>query len=149
MKTFSSIPLCTVTTIASFSDNNLVTKKWVVDQSYLSGTDYVKKDDPNQTGSIYASTFYAKSDYRIKTNVQPLLTETVNNLNPVKYFNTQSNKIDIGLIAHELQKEYPFLVTGEKDGKDIQTINYIGLIGILIKEIQELKKRVTDLESNI
>ena len=101
----------------------------------------------SQSGNFYATAFYASSDYRIKTNVQPLLTETVNNLNPVKYFNIQSNKEDIGLIAHELQEEYPFLVTGEKDGKDIQTVNYIGLIGVLIKEIQDLKKRVTDLES--
>ena len=54
--------------------------------------------------------------------------------------------MDIGLIAHELQEHYPFLVNGEQDGDKLQKINYIGLVGILIKEIQELKKRVSLLE---
>jgi hypothetical protein len=61
--------------------------------------------------------------------------------------NKKSEKEDIGLIAHELQEEFPFLVTGKKDGKDMQSVNYTGLIGILIKEIQDLKKRVAQLES--
>jgi hypothetical protein len=53
------------------------------------------------------------------------------------------------LIAHEVQEYYPFLVEGEKDGKQTQTVNYNGLIGVLIKEIQELKKRVLDLEKKL
>jgi hypothetical protein len=54
----------------------------------------------------------------------------------------------IGLIAHELQPYYPFLVTGTKDGNNTQSINYTGLIGVLIKEIQELKQRVAKLEAS-
>jgi hypothetical protein len=54
----------------------------------------------------------------------------------------------MGFIAHELQEQYPFLVTGEKDGTQNQSVNYTGLIPILIKEIQELKERVKTLESN-
>ena len=57
------------------------------------------------------------------------------------------NKKDVGLIAHEVQEIYPFLVNGIKnDPNTNQSINYIGLIGILIKEVQELKKRVSNLE---
>jgi hypothetical protein len=48
----------------------------------------------------------------------------------------------MGLIAHELQEEFPFLVTGEKDGDEHQSVNYNGLIALLIKEVQELKKIV-------
>jgi hypothetical protein len=40
-------------------------------------------------------------------------------------------------------------VEGEKDGEQTQTVNYSGLIGVLIKEIQELKKRVKELENKI
>jgi hypothetical protein len=36
-------------------------------------------------------------------------------------------------------------VDGEKDGTNYQSINYIGLIPILIKEIKELKKEVNFL----
>ena len=55
---------------------------------------------------------------------------------------------DIGLIAHELQELYPFLVTGVKDGEENQSVNYTGLIPILINEIKDLKERVKTLESN-
>ena len=40
------------------------------------------------------------------------------------------------------------LVLGEKDGPNNQSINYTGLIPILIKEMKELKERVKALESN-
>ena len=93
--------------------------------------------------SCSATTFNTTSDYRIKENIQ-LLNDTYNidNLKPSTYFNTKLGKQDIGLIAHELQEIYPELVTGEKDGEELQSINYIGLIPILIKEIQDLKKKL-------
>jgi hypothetical protein len=34
-----------------------------------------------------------------------------------------------------------------KDGINLQTVNYTGLIGILIKEIKDLKERVKSLEN--
>ena len=58
----------------------------------------------------------------------------------------ESGNQAIGFIAHELQEHYPELVTGEKDGENMQSINYIGLIPILVKEIQDLKKRIAQLE---
>jgi hypothetical protein len=72
---------------------------------------------------------------------------TIDSLKPVTYFNNKSKKQEMGLIAHELQEIYPFLVTGEKDGENLQSVNYTGLIAILIKEIQELKKEVKILKS--
>ncbi len=50
------------------------------------------------------------------------------------------------MIAHEVQEYYPFLVEGEKDGYNTQSVNYIGLIGVLIKEIQELKREIKILK---
>jgi len=97
--------------------------------------------------TITATTFNATSDYRIKEQIVKLNeTFSVDSLKPVSYFNKESMKKDLGLIAHELQEAYPDLVTGEKDGINLQTINYIGLIPILIREIQELKSRVKELE---
>jgi hypothetical protein len=61
--------------------------------------------------------------------------------------NKLSLKQDIGLIAHELQEYYPYLVTGIKDGPINQSVNYTGLIPVLIKEIQELKQRINLLEN--
>jgi hypothetical protein len=84
-----------------------------------------------------------KSDYRLKTNVEDLQeVYNVDKLRPVMY-NINSSK-EIGLIAHEIQEYYPFLVSGVKDGKEMQTVNYNGLIGVLIKEIQLLKSVVKE-----
>ncbi len=68
-------------------------------------------------------------------------------LRPVTYTNSRAGKQDIGFIAHEVGEHYPYLVNGEKDGEQMQSLNYTGIIGILVKEIQELKKRVSDLEN--
>jgi hypothetical protein len=87
------------------------------------------------------------SDYRIKDNVKELDNQfQVDYLRPVKYTNKQTNKQDIGLIAHELQEYYPELVSGEKDGAEIQTVNYIGLIPVLINEVKTLKNKLSILE---
>jgi hypothetical protein len=102
------------------------------------------------SGDVTATNFNATSDYRIKENVVILSTsDVVDNLNPVKYYNKISKKTDIGLIAHEVQNFYPELVSGEKDGQDIQSINYIGLIPILINEIKMLKKEIKELKEKI
>ena len=101
----------------------------------------------NFTGRVNALSFNTTSDYRIKENVIQLDSKfIVDNLNPVTYLNNKLGKQDIGLIAHELQDIYPELVNGEKDGEQFQSVNYIGLIPILIKEIQVLKERVKILE---
>jgi hypothetical protein len=100
-------------------------------------------------GSVNALSYNAGSDYRIKENVTQLDSSfNIDNLKPVTYINKNLGKQDIGFIAHEVQEIYPFLVNGEKDGKETQSLNYIGLIGILTKELQELKKRVKELENN-
>jgi len=101
----------------------------------------------NVTGTINGTNIPSQSDYRIKDIIEPLNSSySVDNLNPIKYINKNSQKVEIGFLAHEVQDVFPYLVTGEKDGPDIQTLNYIGLIGILTKEIQILKTEVAALK---
>jgi hypothetical protein len=95
------------------------------------------------TGKITGLSFNATSDYRLKQNVQ-LLNETnksINELKPIEYDLSGGNH-DMGFLAHEVQEIFPFLVNGEKDGKDFQSINYNGFIALLVKEIQDLKKEM-------
>jgi hypothetical protein len=102
------------------------------------------------TGTVSAASYNTTSDYRIKENAVTLdKTFSLDKLRPVTYTNLSSGKQDIGLIAHELQEVYPFLVTGEKDGAELQTVNYTGLIGVLIKEIQVLSSKVSNLEVQV
>jgi len=114
-----------------------------VDTVYITG-------DLNVSGDIIATGSITPSDYRIKDIIEPLNSDlySVDNLKPIKYFNKKSKKEEIGFLAHEVQESFPCLVTGKKDGEDLQTLNYIGLIGILTKEIQCLKADVAELKRN-
>ena len=105
------------------------------------------------TGTVTAPSFTMTSDRRTKTLIEPLsLAEySVDNLNPVKFkFKTYERRAietdGIGLIADELQLYYPFLVEGTQNGPYLQSVNYVGLIAVLIKEVKVLKPKVTGLE---
>ena len=96
----------------------------------------------NVFGVTSSASFLTTSDYRIKDIFCELdHSFHVDLLRPVHYMNKKTQTQDIGLIAHELQTHYPYLVTGQKDGQNLQSVNYIGIIGILIHEIQCLKKK--------
>ena len=98
---------------------------------------------PNYTldvsGNINAVSYFANSDYRIKKDIKDL-DYIVDNLKPKTYYNTLTNKLDCGFIADELQQEFDFMVNGVKDGDNLQSVNYISLIPIIIKEIQLIKQ---------
>ena len=102
-------------------------------------------------GTVGATSYNATSDYRIKANIISLsdTSFSVDLLRPVTYMNTSLGKSDIGFIAHEVQEQFPFLVTGEKDETNYQTLNYTGLIGLLTKEIQDLKKDIKEIRREL
>jgi glucan-binding YG repeat protein/cytoskeletal protein CcmA (bactofilin family) len=120
---------------------------------YLSANDASFNYLSGYTGSftyLSVNKISLPSDYRIKENIISLNNSfNIDKLVPVTYINKKTYNQDIGLIAHQVQEHYPFLVDGEKDGEELQTINYIGLIPILIREIQELKKEVKTLKEKI
>lgn len=89
-----------------------------------------------------------KSDYRLKKNIATLDEGfVVDKLKPVIYNKSNKEEQEIGFIAHEVKEEYPYLVSGEKDGERYQTVNYVGLIAVLVNEIQMLKKRIKEIEN--
>lgn len=116
------------------------------------GQNKVPKAFMNSEGTITGITFNCTnlniaSDYRIKDNVTDVSSnDNFNKLRPVTYFNKINNKNEIGFIAHEVQELFPELVNGEKDGENNQSINYIGLIPLLVSEIKELKLKIKQLE---
>jgi len=100
-------------------------------------------------GIIRSVSFNATSDYRMKHNVQILdSTSSIDLLRPVEY-DLSGGKHDMGFLAHEVQEVFPFLVEGEKDGKDMQSLNYNGFIALLVKEVQDLKKENRELKERM
>ena len=130
--------------------NSVVTNTTINNYNVIVTNDISLNGNIKASGKITAASFSSSSDYRIKSNILPLsdCSFEIGALNPVTFHNKITNKDDIGFIAHELQSHFPFLVTGEKDGDAIQTVNYTGIIGLLVYELQQLKKNVmpqTDL----
>ena len=116
----------------------------------LSTSSSVSCSSVSCSGTVSATAYTATSDYRIKDDVKPLDdTFTVDKLNPVTYYHNTLKKQDVGFLAHEVQEEYPFMVTGEKDGEEFQTLNYNSLLGILVKEIKDLKKEIGIMKNRI
>jgi len=106
---------------------------------YIQGESYIL-GNLVLTGTVTSNGTILTSDYRIKYNPVSLDgTYSVDNLNPLTYMNTLTNSQDIGFLAHEVQQYYPYLVVGEKDAPKYQSLNYIGLIGLLTNEIKLLK----------
>jgi hypothetical protein len=99
-------------------------------------------------GNCSAVSFTTTSDYRIKDNVTEI-TKTVDELNPVMYRNKMTNNYDMGFIAHELQEHFPFLVNGKKDDINFQSVNYTGLVALLVKELKDVKNNLSFVKETI
>jgi hypothetical protein len=128
----------------TFASNTAIKNTTINNYNVVVTSDLSTNGNIRASGQITAANFNATSDYRIKDNIYPLSSCSfeIGLLNPVTYHNTVTDRKDIGFIAHELQAHLPFLVTGEKDGDEIQTVNYNGLIGLLVHELQQLKKNI-------
>ncbi len=99
----------------------------------------------NSSGIVTAQDFDALSDINFKENVT-----TVNNallkveqLRGVKFDWKESGTPSYGVIAQELEQVLPELV----HGNDPKTVNYNGIIGVLIEAIKELKAEVEELKN--
>ena len=89
------------------------------------------------------------SDYRLKENIKPLQNalSRVALLKPSKYIWKADQSEGEGFIAHELQEVVPQAVTGEKDGEQMQGVDYGKLTPLLTAAIQELTTRLAKLEA--
>ena len=91
------------------------------------------------------------SDYRLKENVRPIENglERLNNLNPVKFDWKEDGTSSEGFIAHEVQEVFPDAVSGEKDGKTMQGMDYGRITPLLVKAIQEQQEQIEQLKAEI
>ncbi len=100
----------------------------------------------NSTSTSYLTT----SDYRLKENVEYSwnATERLLRLKPATYvFKSDPSKTVEGFLAHELQEVCPEAVSGEKDGAEMQGVDHSVVVPLLVKTIQELEARITELEN--
>lgn len=104
------------------------------------------------TGNAWLQgTLTQNSDARLKTNIVPLSNtlQTIQQINGYSYnWKDKSNPDEqLGLLAQELQKVYPQLVKENVRG-DL-SVNYSGMIPVLLEAIKELQERVAELEKKL
>jgi len=89
-------------------------------------------------GTVCAPCFATISDYRMKSNLRPIEgLSIIMNTKPYKFEYNYDCSTSFGMIAHELQDILPEAVFGQKDGEVMQGVDYMKLLPITIKAIQE------------
>jgi len=76
-------------------------------------------------------------------------------LNPITYTWKEDQSLGEGFLAHELQEQIPFAVTGEKDALDKdgninpQGVDYSKVVPVLVKAIQELSTKLDEANTRL
>ena len=98
-----------------------------------------------------ATTYNTSSDYRLKENVAPMTgaLATIAALKPCTYTWKADGSVGQGFIAHELQEVAPYAVTGEKDGEEMQGVDYGKITPLLTAALQEAIAKIKTLEARI
>ena len=103
--------------------------------------------DARITGVVTATDFNSTSDISLKDNIQTIVNplDKIIKLNGVTFNWKENQKPSIGVIAQELEKVLPELVTQG----NIKTVNYNGIIGVLIEAVKEQQKQIDELKAII
>lgn len=106
---------------------------------------YIKKDGQAMfKKTVYASSFDSTSSREVKENIKPLaLREAFDQVEPVSFQYKNDSDTHFGFIWEDLVDLYPEVCHENNNQK---TIAYQDMIAVLVKEVQELKKRVAELE---
>ncbi len=99
------------------------------------------------TGDIeFTGTITDVSDRRLKEDIMPLENslDKVLALQGVSFVmkGDESRRVEIGVIAQEVEKVMPELVKVADDEMQTRSVNYIGFIGYIIEAIKELRESV-------
>jgi hypothetical protein len=107
-------------------------------QFFLSGTQI-----GSITGSGSTTSYNTSSDYRLKQDLKDFNgLDLVSKLKAYDYEWKSDKTRSYGVIAHELQSVINYAVTGVKDGKEMQGVDYSKIVPVLIKAIQELNDKI-------
>lgn len=106
----------------------------------------------NRWNTIYYNTLNPPSDIRLKNNIQDLETglDIINDLEIKSYtLKSNDNHIEYGVLAQEVVKNHPELVSIPQDDDGLYGIYIHNFIFASIKAIQELSAKVDDLQQQL
>ena len=94
-------------------------------------------------GTVAATNFDSLSDRRYKTNIQVIENpiEKIMKIDGVSFNWKETNQPSLGVIADNVLEVLPEIVSGE----DTKSVNYNGLIGLLIETVKDQQKQIDEL----
>ena len=124
-------PLFTATTSGTITASGISTSKLTYNPS---------------TGAVTAVDFNSTSDINLKENIHTVgnALEITEQLRGVSFDWKETGKGSYGVIAQELEEALPELV---KQG-EVKSVNYNGIIGVLIEAVKELSNEVEELKKS-
>jgi hypothetical protein len=105
----------------------------------------------NVNGDIKCHSLLTTSDKRYKKNILPLEStlQLIDSINPVSYTTLEERKRKYGFIAQDLEDIIPGIVNIPRDSKDLYSIDYISMIPLLTKSIQELSNIIKNQQKEL
>jgi hypothetical protein len=99
------------------------------------------------SGIITATDYDSASDIRLKENIQKIDNpiDKIIRINGVTFDWKSNNKSSMGVIAQNIEKVLPQLVHGE----DSKTVNYNGIIGLLIECVKTQQEQIDNLNRRL
>lgn len=103
--------------------------------------------DATITGTITSKDYNTLSDKRYKTNIQniPDSLNKVLKLNGVTFDWEKCGNSSAGLIAQDIESVLPELINGDNP----KTVNYNGVIGLLVEAVKEQQTQIQMLKNEI
>jgi len=137
-----------------FSNDGFTWGMIIEDDQVNNGLILFSAQNGDSVGSITRSglstSFNTVSDYRLKEDLQDFAGLDMVSKIPVYDFKWKSEESrSYGVMAHELQEVLPDAVTGKKDAKEMQGVDYSKIVPLLVKSIQELKAEIELLKTQI
>lgn len=136
----------------SESNSQFTTSFWNTATGTVTLQQFVYGTGQSLVGSISSNgtttSYNIMSDYRLKEDFKSI--NGLDLISKIKIYDFKFKNSDFrmsGVVAHELQEVVPYAVTGEKDGKNMQQVDYSKLVPILIQSIQELKAEIELLKN--
>jgi len=99
------------------------------------------------SGTLNVVELNATSDINLKENIRPIENslDKILQINGVEFDWKETHQPSVGVIAQEIEKVFPSLVKTSEN----KSVNYNGLIGVLIEAIKEQQKQIDELKKLI
>ena len=104
--------------------------------------------DVKVSGIVTATDFNSSSDINLKTNIQTIENpiDKLLEINGVTFNWIENERASVGVIAQDVEKVLPQLVN---DMGAHKTVNYNGLIGLLVECIKHQQKQIDELKEHM